>query len=245
VVQIFAPSSIGTRTLVLAHRGASRVERENTVLAFQRAGDMGADGVELDVRTTADGKLVVHHDPFLADGRVICEVLAADLLRHIPSLNEALDACAGMWVNVEIKNDANEPDFDPLDHIAQQVCSELVARGENERFLISSFRRETIDKVREEAPSLRTAWLVRAVLPDDYADTAKSLAEAGHVAIHPWVGLLSAEMVDAFHSAQLQVNTWTCDDPQRMAELAEWGVDAICTNTPDVALEVLRRLSRR
>ena len=89
---------------VIAHRGASRAERENTLEAFRRAGLMGADAVELDVRRTADGAMAIHHDASLSDGRVICELQSVDLPAHIPMLSAALDACEGMWVNIEIKN---------------------------------------------------------------------------------------------------------------------------------------------
>ena len=241
VDQISSPRSIGIRTHVLAHRGASRAERENTLLAFRRAGDMGADGVELDARLTRDGVVVVHHDPALADGRVICEVDYGELPSYVPTLDEALDACVGMWVNVEIKNDPNEADFDATDHVAVVVGALLVSRDEDKRFLVSSFRRETIDKMRAVAPTLRTAWLTPGVRTDDVADVLASLVAAGHVAIHPWVGLLTRELVEACHAVGLQVNTWTCDDPERMVELIEWKVDAICTNVPDVALGVVKR----
>ena len=66
-------------TRVIAHRGASAAERENTVAAFARAVAMGADGIELDVRRTADGQPAIHHDPDLPDGRPIASLLAADL----------------------------------------------------------------------------------------------------------------------------------------------------------------------
>ena len=220
----------------MAHRGASRAERENTLAAFRRAGAMGAHAVELDVRRTRDGVLVVHHNPGLADGRVIAEVAYADLPADVPTLGEALDACAGMWVNVEIKNDPEEPDFDPTDSIADETIAHLVARGEDHRWLISSFRIETVDRCRALAPSIRTAWLC-SVIPDD---VVALLTARGHVALHPWVHLLTREVVDACHAAGIEVNTWTCDDPQRMAELVAWGVDGICTNVPDVALAVLR-----
>lgn len=239
--QIFAPVTLGTQTFVLAHRGASRAERENTVLAFRAAGDRGADGVELDVRLTADRLLVVHHDPRLEDGRDICAVQRSALPTHIPTMNEALDACAGMWVNVEIKNDENEPDFDSTDVVAEKVARALLERKENSRFLISSFRRETIDKVHEVAPELRTAWLTVVVASNDAEGIIESLVRGGHSALHPWVGLLTKELIDLCHAQGIQVNTWTCDDELRMAELVAWKIDAICTNVPDVALRVLGR----
>ncbi len=218
---------------VIAHRGASKAERENTVAAFVRARDFRADGVELDVRRTRDHVLVVHHDPVLPDGRVIAHTDHADLPDHVPTLDAALDACHPLWVNVEIKNDPNEPDFDPSDHIADATIDVLSRRPEgDDRWLISSFRRETIDRCHELRPSIRTAWLTIAVTPDTPAD----LVASGHSAVHPWVHVVTRELIDAFHDAGLRVNTWTCDDPARMRELVEWGIDGICTNVPDVAV---------
>jgi glycerophosphoryl diester phosphodiesterase len=221
---------------VLAHRGASKVERENTIEAFHLAGMMGSNAVELDVRRTSDGFLVVHHDPTLADGRVIVEVTAADLPSYVPHLGAALDACSGMWVNVEIKNDPTEPDFDPTDRIADHTVAELFERGEDDRWLISSFRIETIDRCRALANSIRTAWLVSDI-PEDVIAT---MVSRGHAALHPWVETLHRSHIDVCHGAGIEVNTWTCDDPQRIAELVEWGIDGICTNVPDLALDVIR-----
>jgi glycerophosphoryl diester phosphodiesterase len=221
----------------MAHRGASKREAENTAVAFRAARDLGAHGVELDVRRCAGGDLIVHHNPTLADGRPLLEVAKADLPGHVPTLDEALDACAGMWVNVEIKNDASEPDFDPDDTIASLVIECLVRRGEDERWLISSFRRETVDACRRLAPSIATAWLTVAI--DDPAATAASLVASGHAAVHPYVDLLSRDALDVMHAHGLAVNVWTCDDPAKMAELIEWGIDGICTNVPDVALPLL------
>jgi glycerophosphoryl diester phosphodiesterase len=228
-------------TTVIAHRGASKAAPENTVEAFALAGRLGADAVELDVRRTRDGALVVHHNPDLPDGRVIASIDAGDLPASVPALGAALDACAGMWVNVEIKNDPTEPDFDPTDSIADETMALLLARDEHERWLISSFRIETIDRCRaiadEAGAPIRTAWLT-SIVPDDVVEL---LTSRGHVALHPWVKLLRREVIDACHAAGIEVNTWTCDDPERMAELVGWGIDGLCTNLPDVALTVLGR----
>jgi glycerophosphoryl diester phosphodiesterase len=140
-----------------------------------------------------------------------------------------------MWVNVEIKNDPTEPDFDPTDSIADDTMELLVARGEHDRWLISSFRIETVDRCQEIARRLgvpiRTAWLA-TVVPDDVVEL---LTARGHVQ------LLGRHVVEQCRAAGIAVNTWTCDDPERMAELVEWGIDGICTNVPDVALSVLGR----
>jgi glycerophosphoryl diester phosphodiesterase len=203
---------------------------------------LGADAVELDVRRTADGVLVVHHDAHLEDGRVIAQTTHGDLPSSVPTLGEALDACEGMWVNVEIKNAPDEPDFDPTDRIADETVAHLLGRDTDARWLISSFRIETVDRCHAIAPAIRTAWLCVDV-PLDASDEpgVDGLVARGHTAIHPWVGTLTRDVVDACHRAGLEVNTWTCDDPERMEQLIEWGIDGICTNVPDVALGVLSR----
>jgi glycerophosphoryl diester phosphodiesterase len=224
-----------SRVQVMAHRGASKAERENTIASFRRAGELGAQAVELDVRRTSDGVLVIHHNPQLPDGRLIAGLSRADLPEIVPDLDAALDACAGMWVNVEVKNDPEEPDFDETESIADETIAHLLARDEDQRWLISCFRMETIDRCRALAPQIKTAFLC-VEAPAGIADT---LVGKGHLALHPWVAMLTRDTLDACHAAGVQVNTWTCDDPVRMAELIEWGIDGICTNVPDVALAVI------
>ncbi|MFK5282341.1 glycerophosphodiester phosphodiesterase, partial [Lacticaseibacillus paracasei] len=89
-------------------RGASRAARENTIEAFRLAVDLGADGVELDVRPTADRVLVVHHDAHLADGRAIVATERAELPADVADLGPALDACRDLVVNLELKNDPSD-----------------------------------------------------------------------------------------------------------------------------------------
>jgi glycerophosphoryl diester phosphodiesterase len=225
-------------TSIIAHRGASRACPENTLAAFRTAVDLGADGVELDIRRTADGQLVVHHDPHLPDGRALVATLRSDLPDHVPGLHEALDACVGLFVNIEIKNDPSEPDHDPSDWVLRRTLSELERRTADRatagRWLISSFRPETVEMCRRIGPRVRTAWLVEQIDGDVVARSAL----AGHAALHPWVDRLEHRWVRACRAVGLAVNTWTCDDPERMRELVAWGVDGICTNVPDVALAV-------
>src|SRR5436190_11556423 len=103
------------RPLVLGHRGASAVAPENTVAAFTRARELGADGVELDVRRSGDGVLVVHHDPDIRDVGRIASLPLAELRAARPqlaTLEEALAACRGLVVNAEVKCLPWEPDVD-------------------------------------------------------------------------------------------------------------------------------------
>jgi glycerophosphoryl diester phosphodiesterase len=225
-------------TDVIAHRGASRVERGNTIAAFERAVARGADGIELDVRRTADGAVIVHHDAALSDGRVIVRTLRHKLPFYVPTLADALDACKGAWVNIEIKNDPRDPDFDPEDATVDGVLAVLRRRGPSEGpWLISSFRLETLDRCHQLAPDVPTAWLAYAV---DH-DTPPMLAARGHVAVHPFVGAVDAGVVDRCHTAGLRVNTWTCNDPDQALELAGWGVDGIVTDVPRILLEAFGR----
>jgi glycerophosphoryl diester phosphodiesterase len=220
---------------VIAHRGASAVERENTLAAFRAAIALGADAIELDVRRTADAALVVHHDPSLADGRNIVEVLADGLPAHVPSLADALLACGGLRVNVEIKNLPHEPDFDPDETVAARVVALVRDLGLTAQVIVSSFHLPTIDRVRAIGEGLATAFLALDASP---AEVDRAVRH-GHDAYHPWHVQLTAPVVDAAHRAGLELNTWTVDDPHRMAELVRWGVDGIITNVPDIARQVI------
>lgn len=217
--------------LVLGHRGASAAAPENTVAAFRLADTMGADGVELDVRRVVDGRLLVAHDALPTD------VTEVDRM-GLATLDDALDACGErMLVNVEIKNWPADSDFDPTMRIVAPVIESLRRRGTPHRWLISSFSWETIEACRALAPEIATAWLVSIVSPE----RLPLIAEAGHAAVHPWEPKVTAEFVERCHSVGLAVNTWTCNDPERLVALAELGVDGVCTDVPDVALAALGR----
>jgi glycerophosphoryl diester phosphodiesterase len=183
---------------------------------------------------------VLHHDARLSDGRVIRATAAAELPDHIPTLDQALDACDGMFVNVEVKNDPADPDFDPTEWLAHRVCAVLSRRGGGPRWLVSSFRYETVAACRTVMPSIRTAWLVESIDPDTVARTAAG----GHVALHPWDPIVDEPLIRAAHAAGLAVNAWTCDDPDRIRQLIGWGIDGICTNVPDVAVAVRSGVAR-
>lgn len=225
-------------TYVIAHRGASMVERENTLAAFGRAASMGADGVELDARRTADGVVVVHHSVQLADGRAVVDTDHGDVPDYVPTLTAALDACDGMFVNIEIKNLPAEPDFDADERVATAVMAELATRPDgHDRWLISCFHMDTVDACRSIDPAVPTALLT----VDFDATVIERTVRHGHVAVHPWEPTVTAELIDTAHASGLRVNTWTCNDPARATELGRWGIDGICTDVPDQVLAALGR----
>jgi glycerophosphoryl diester phosphodiesterase len=228
--------------LVIGHRGASAARPENTIEAFRHAAELGADWVELDVRRTADQAMVIHHDAVLPDGRVIVELTGAELPDSVPSLSATLEACAGMGVNVEIKNDPADPDFDPDDRVALAATELLLAgAARNEidlaRILVTSFNPRTIAVVHEMAPGVPTGLLVFDL--SDPARTVERAALGGHVSINPWDPLVDESLMELARQAGLLVYPWTVDDPARMRTLVDLGVDGIITNVPDVARVVV------
>ena len=110
--------------LVIAHRGASAAFADNTLEAFAEAVAQRADGVELDVRRTADRRLALSHDDALADGRLVVETASGDLPPHVTDLASALDVCQPLSVvNIEIKNWPDDADFDPREQLADDVVA--------------------------------------------------------------------------------------------------------------------------
>lgn len=226
-------------TKVIAHRGASAAEPENTLAAFRAAVEMGADGVELDVRRTADGAGAVHHDAHLSDGRAVVALDSAELPEQVPLLDAALAACGPLEVNVEIKNWPADPDFDEERCVAPLVVDAVRDAGLVDRVVVSSFDIGSIDRVRDLEPSLRTAWLV-IDRGDPLALVARA-AERGHGGIHPIWRMVDEAVIGAAHDAGLFVNVWTVDDPEEIRRLAALGVDGVVTNVPDVARRALGR----
>jgi len=224
-------------TLIIAHRGASRAFNENTLEAFSAAQEMGADWVELDVRRTGDGEVVVHHDHVTADGTVIVETAAAALPDHISTLSAVLVACGDMGVNIEIKSVPEEPDYDAAHPIVPRVVEVARAHLSMDKVLVSSFDMTAINAVHDLAPNMPTAFLTSESVGAE-VPVGRAVAH-GHVAIHPNDRIVTPRWVAEAHDSGLAINVWTVDDPARMVELAEMGVEGIITNVPDVAKKTL------
>lgn len=226
--------------LVLGHRGASAHAVENTMAAFERARDDGADGVELDVRLARDGQLVVFHDEDLRRlaGRAerIADLDTGQLARvelaggeRIPRLEEVLEALVPLLVNVEIK----PPGWRAARRVVRAVhhCVERAAAAD--RVLISSFDAAVVALVRRTTPlrtgllfhsrqrrPLRRAWLAPLLRPH---------------ALHPEKVLVDLASMGAWRRGGYAVNVWTVDDPDEVRRLTRLGVDAIISNDPAAA----------
>lgn len=232
------------RVKVLAHRGARAAAPENTIDAFVLAAALGADGVELDARRTADGGLVVNHDAAAAGVGLLCELTQVEIRARrpdMPTLVEALDACTGFLVNIEIKNLAGDPDFDPDERAAAVVVEILHERGGTDEVIVSSFGLGAVDRVHALDPSIPTGLLLPMTL--DPLDGVALAADRGHRAVHPGVWSLAGPVADAVaeraHELRLEVNVWTVNDPDEMRRLAAAGVDTIITDVPDIAKAAL------
>lgn len=219
---------------VIGHRGASGAfPPGNTVAAFRGAAQLGADGVELDVRRAADGSLVVHHDPDLPDGRPIRSLVAGDLPEWVPLLDTALAVCAevDLTVNVEIKNSPLEADFDEERTLVDDVLAALDGWDPGD-LLISSFDPETVAKVRASGSEIPTGLLVWD--PTTVSADLVTAAAAGHISVNPWLPCVDAAVVQQARDLGLAINVWTVDEPEDMSRLIDFGVAGIITNTPDV-----------
>lgn len=251
--------------LVVAHRGASAVEPENTITAFEAAVRIGADFVELDVRLTADGVPIILHDADLSrstdgaglvHGLTLAEVKRFDASggrgprEEVPTLQEALAAVASndsVGVNLEIKNLPGEESFDsPREAILEESLRTLEDASFSGPVVVSSFNWLTIERCRVLAPSIRTGFLTIAAI-DPLAALVYARG-AGHDLVLPQLpALLGAgqSFVDRAHDEGVGVGTWTADDEDVLETLFSWGVDAVASNRPDLAVAVRDRVLAR
>ena len=222
---------------IYAHRGLHQNERENTVGAFRAAVAIGVDGVELDVRRTRDGVLVVNHDP-VVDGAVVSLVDRSGVPEYVASLEEAMAALEGVRVNVEIKNirDAREPTYDPSGEFAREVLAELDRLGWLDRVIISCFDEATCAQVRRFEPDVEVGWLLWGV------DLSSALVRAralGLNAVHPHFSALSEPAMDQARELGLDVNVWTVNSSEEILRVASLGVSSIISDEPQLVRTVL------
>ncbi len=236
-------------TLNIAHRGASAAAPPNTLAAFRKAVERGADGVELDVHLSADGVPVVIHD-FTVDattdghGRVRDMPLAAlkeldagsrfapaFAGERIPTLEEVFaEAGNRLLINVELKSMPGS-DYPGLE---AAVATRVARYGLAERVLISSFNPFALRRMRRTAPHIPLGFLYETAPLSRAARLAAAFIPGLRPeAVHPWWGMVTAETIRRAHARGQRVIVWTVDDEEAMRQLMGWGVDAIITNHPD------------
>lgn len=232
--------------LILAHRGASASAPENTLSAYALAVAQDADGIELDVRTTADDVLVLHHDPGVKGVGNIVDFFYEELREaapHVPTLDEMLAVSGDLVLNIEIKNEEGEPDHDPDDAVAEAVVEWIDANRLHSRVILTSFNWSTTGRVRMLDERIVTGQLLDRSMP--VGDMLVEISAVGHAWVAPHFSSLdgdAAALIDTAHKHGLSVVVWTLDDVHRTAELAAAGLDAVITNDPAAAVAHLATL---
>ena len=239
--------------LIVAHRGASASEAENTIAAFEAAVAAGADAVEFDVRMTADGVAVVMHDADVVrtttdrgsvrDLSIRTRSRAPDpaprrrRAREVPTLDEALASLSGrIGVDIEIKNIPGEPDFDAEREPAVEATLRRARRRRRSpgRSLLSSFNPFSIaqcPRARADDPD-RPADADRRSRPTSRSASRASRATRGCCPFAAWCARRVRGSPTRAHAAGLRLGTWIVDDPAGRVGLMRAGVDAVATNDP-------------
>jgi len=213
---------------VIAHRGASGYEFENSPAAFREAVLRGVDGVELDVHATADGGIVVHHDPVLTGGRPLSTLTVveatASLLPNgepVPTLAEALELIGNRDVWIEVK--ALPPASDAA------LLAALDAGPFPARYAVHSFDHRITARLGRLRPHLPLGALLVARVVDPMAVLRASGAST---LWQDWT-MIDRGLVDVLHAAHAKIIAWTVNDRAAAATLARMGVDGLCGNYPD------------
>lgn len=227
-----------SKPAMIAHRGLSGLERENTCAAFVAAGCRSYYGIETDIHRTADGKYIVYHDDNLArlmnDPRVVetmnFEELRALRLRDhdgnergdlvMPSLEEYIRVCKKYDKGsvLEIKNHFEPEDID-------RVIEIIRAEGWLERTIFISFDRANMICIREKLPQQRAQYLVST-----FDEEVLAMLKAYRLDLDMDYRNVTRAVVEACHAAGAAVNVWTVNTLEDARNMAACGVDFITTN---------------
>jgi glycerophosphoryl diester phosphodiesterase len=192
--------------------------------------------VELDVRRTLDGALVVHHDP-VVELLVIAHSQARDLPGYVPHLDESLAELRGLRVNVEIKNsrDPSEPTYDESGSLVRDVLA-CIGAVEGSSVLVSCFDRATCVRVRSADAEIEVAWL----LSEGSLTDALDIAFNEHFnALNPHFSLVTAEDQQRAEILGLSLHVWTVNSARDLKAMGRAGVASVITDEPVLALELL------
>jgi len=233
-------------TMIQAHRGASAYCPENTLEAFSKAIEQGADGIELDVHLSKDGEIVVAHDERLervSNGTGYINDLTLEELKsldfaklhpstvcRIPTLAEVFSLVkpSSLSVNIELKT---------TERLYPGLCEKLVGLAEEfgvgERILYSSFNHYSLREIKQLNPKAKIGLLYQLGMVDPWVYANYVGADAIHP--HYYIIAMLPETVGRCHENGVKVNVWTVDDGESIKLMLKSGVDGIITNKPDVA----------
>ena len=237
--------------IIFAHRGASAHAPENTLAAFELALAQGADGIELDVKLSADGHVVVIHDPTTdrttgARGRVkdlsLAELRGLNAgsfysanfsAEKIPMLEEVFEAFGKkIFINVELTNYNT-----PRDHLVESVCMLVKKFNVQKHVMFSSFYASNLSKARSYLPEVPCGLLAFNGLLGAWARSF-GFAFGKYAALHPYLKDVTPQQVQRVHRLKGRVHVWTVNAEEDMRRLFGWGVDAIFTDDPQLAVRV-------
>ena len=239
-------------TKVWAHRGASGYRPENTMEAFELAIKQGADGIELDVHTSADGELIVMHDETVdrvTDGTgLIKDMTLAQLkelkvstsaeptgIYRVPTLAEVLDlmCTTDMMVNIELKNSIC---FYP--GMEEKILKLVKEMQMEDQLIYSSFNHYSLLKLKQLDDHVQTGIL----FSDGWVNTAMYAKNLGINAVHPAVYHLKyPQFMEEVKRAGLKMHVWTANKPEHIQLVKDSGAEAVITNYPDRAVEIVRK----
>ena len=222
---------------IYAHRGASRELPENTMPAFRRALELGADALETDVHVTADGVVVTSHDPDGARVFGVARKIAERPFSEVsawgmPSLEEVVRAFPGVPLNVDLKVDA-----------AKEAIALLRRLGAEEQVTLASFSSFRLRRVRAlgyRGPTSLARAEVACLLSLPAAFQRGPLAPPGQVAQLP-ISLAKPWVIRRCHALGLRVDYWTVNEPALAQALVAMGADGVMTDDPGAIVPALRR----
>lgn len=236
-------------TRIWAHRGARTEAPENTLPAFRRALELGADGIEFDVRLTADGIPVVIHDETVdrttvGHGPVLAQSLAQ--LRKleasagmagfegvvIPTLTEVLElvALTNIDINIELKDSTASHH-----ELEEQVLAAIELHGMADRTVLSSFNPVSLSSLRRLGATSDLALILRGARFRPWASAKRSGASAIHIQVNRSI---TPHFVSRAHAAGIAVRPWIVNGEAEIDRMFRIEVDAIFTDVPRLAVEV-------
>jgi len=234
--------------VIFAHRGASAHAPENTLAAFELAHQQGADGIELDVKLSADGIPVVIHDATVdrttnGSGRVsnlklvTLQKVDAGEGQQIPTLDEVFASIGGqLLINIELTNYKS-----PNDQLVEKVVELVEKHGLFESILFSSFFSKNLKRAASLLPQTPRALLALPGLLGWWARTC-GFRFGDYQALHPIYKNTTPKLIERVHRMGRRVHVWTVNTADEMRQLARWGVDGIITDDPQLAVEIFERV---